>query len=102
MDARTWITQTVCKTPAEIETLTHIPKRTTQSQIARNNIPAENIITISEAVGLNPITELVRFGHLNPRWIDDANPLDTISDEELCYELMRRMRNHAFMSGDVG
>lgn len=95
MDARTWITQTVCKTPAEIETLT-------QSQIARNNIPAENIITIAEAVGLNPITELVRFGHLDPRWIDDANPLDTISDEELCYEMMRRMRNHAFMSGDVG
>ena len=54
------------------------------------------------AVGLNPITELVRFRHLDPRWIDDANPLDTISDEELCYELMRRMRNHAFMSGDVG
>lgn len=69
--------------------------RTFARHVQAGEINAEDVIAIATAYGLNPVRALVDTGYLESRWaetVDPATALQTVSEEELAAEVLRRMK----------
>lgn len=72
-----------------------LAQRTLANQIGKESVSAENVILIAENVDANPVRALVDTGYLESRWaetVDPATALQTVSEEELAAEVLRRMK----------
>ncbi|MBC3186396.1 hypothetical protein H7347_07385 [Corynebacterium sp. zg-331] len=92
----TWIAQiTEGDSEREIARKAGFSNRTLNSQLQRDRISAENVIAIAIAYGHHPVGALVDTGYLDEQWaqqIDPARILQEVSEEQLAYEVLRRMK----------
>ncbi|MDK8450957.1 hypothetical protein [Corynebacterium mastitidis] len=90
-----WIQEITDDSVRAIARESGIAHRTLATQIERNKITPENVIAIAIAYGHHPVGALVDTGYLDEQWaqqIDPARVLQEVSEEQLAYEVLRRMK----------
>lgn len=91
-----WLNETTGNaSPREIGKKTGISFRTVHDQSARDKLSAENVIKISEAYDVHPVTALIDCDLLAAKWATASDPVAAIrevSDEQLADEVLRRMQ----------
>lgn len=72
-----------------------LPPRTLATQLEKGRVSPENVIAISAAYGAHPVRALVDTGYLDPQYaraVDPATAIQSVSEEQLAEEVLRRMR----------
>lgn len=91
-----WLIETTGNaSPREVGRKAGISFRTVHDQSSRDRLSAENVIKISEAYGVHPVSALIDCDLLAAKWATTSDPVAAIrkvSDEQLADEVLRRMK----------
>lgn len=72
-----------------------LPPRSVQNWIDRDRFPSDAVISIAIAYGVHPVGALVATGYLDAKYAREVDPvtvLQTISEDALADEVLRRMK----------
>ncbi|WP_141681561.1 hypothetical protein [Corynebacterium phoceense] len=90
-----WLSKVTDDSVRSIARTVGLPPRTLATQLEKERISPENVISIAIAYGAHPVRALVDTGYLAEKYartVDPMTALRSVTEDQLAYEVLRRMK----------